>query len=122
MVVEVDVRDRLLERHERLLNVEARAEQAVLLAVPQGEDHRTTGRPVFRDLPPDRQHRREPRRVVGRAVADGVGRVRSGARRADVVVVSANDHVLVRELRAGNQREDVGPVLERLLERVVTRP
>ena len=38
-----------------------------------------------------------------------------------MVIVSADDHVLVCELRTGNQREDVGPGRERLLERVVTR-
>ena len=60
--------------------------------------------------------------VVGGAVADGVGRPRVLARRADVVVVGADHDVLVGQVRAGEDPDQVGaPVRRRLAVRGVAR-
>ena len=110
------------ERHDRMLRVVLRAEEAVLLPVPEREDHRAARTVVRRgDGPADLEGRGGARRVVGGPVADRIRRPRVATRRSEVVVVGADHDVLVGQLGTRDHREDVGPTGELLLEGVVAR-
>jgi hypothetical protein len=115
--VEVDHRDRLLERDDRVLAVVQRAEQPLLLGAERDEEDAPLRRNVpvrerLRDLEDRRRARgvvvgAVPDRVVADGAADpaGVGALRG----ADVVVVAAQDDVLVLQDRiaAAQDRDHV---------------
>ncbi len=106
--VEVHVADRLRERDQWVLRVVLGPEEAVFLAIPERDDDRTAwARRLRCDAPHDGQRRGNARRVVGGAVADRVGGFFGVARAAEVVVVRADEHVLMGEVGPGDHPDDV---------------
>ena len=106
-----------------MLRVVLRAEQAVLLSIPERDEDRPPrvhGLP--RDAPGDRQRGRDSGRVVGGAVADRVRRVRCPAPVPEVVVVRTHQHVLTGEIGPRDHGQHIGSGGERLRVRVVTGP
>ena len=76
--VEVHIGDGLRDRHEWVLGVIRRAQEAVFLAIPQRDDDRSArAAGQVRDRVADLDGGRGARGVVGRAVADGIGRAGS---------------------------------------------
>ena len=118
--VEVHVAHRVGQRHGRVLRVCERAEQPVLLAVPDRDDHRAPCG-IARDVARDRQGGRHTGGVVGGPVADRVAGLLRGARAAHVVVVRAHDHVLARKVGAGDHAEHVRAQVDRVRVRAADR-
>ncbi len=108
--VEIEIGDHLVERHDRVGDELVRPEQPVLFAIPEGHQYGTARRAGLGDLVGDRQCGRYARGIVGRTVADRVGRVEHStavAAIAEVVVVGPDDDVLVGQFAAGDHAEHV---------------
>ena len=89
-----------------MVDVVARAEQTVLLGVPERQHDRAARRlGEAAQRTPDREDRSDAGRVVRRAVADPPGG--SGAAGAHVIVVRADDDDLVGHLPPGDDAEQV---------------
>ena len=73
---------------------------------------------AYHERPHHLEHRRDRRRVVGRAVADVVAGPHVAAAVTQVVVVRADHHVLVGEIGPRDDADDVGALIERLLVRI----
>ena len=104
--VAIEHRDDLVERHDRMRDVIARAEQAALLRAMEDEERRALAR-LLHPRARDREQRDARRRVVVGAVPDGVAGHRVA--HAVVILVRAEEDVLVAQLRirAAHHADDV---------------
>ena len=91
------------------------AEQTVLLAVPQGEDHRAAGRSSLAAIVrPTSSAAATPAALSVAPLQMSSSAVDAVAVGAEVVVVGADHHVLVGQLAAGDHGHEVGAVGELL--------
>ena len=94
--VAVDHRRDARERHHRMRHVVARAQQSTLFRAVKDEQRRTPAR-LLLERPRDREDRGTRRGIVVRAVPDRVAR--HGVTHAVVILVRAEDDILVAQLR-----------------------